>query len=65
MFVDVAAHVEKRLGAMRACEAEVKPSLSERSLEVLEGLARMQKGGAVGFEATRPFMLVQSIERRT
>ena len=49
---------------MRAYEAQVNPSPPERSLEVLEALARIQ-GGAVGFEAARPFMLVRSIERRT
>jgi LmbE family N-acetylglucosaminyl deacetylase len=62
--VDVSAYLEKKLEAMRAYEAQVKPSLPERSLEVLEALARMQ-GEALGFEAPRPFMLVRSIERRT
>ena len=63
VFVDVSAYLEKKLEAMRAYEAQVKPSLPERSLEA-EALARMQ-GGAVGFAEARPFMLVRSIERRT
>ena len=64
VFVDVSAYLEKKLEAMRAYEAQVKPSLPERSLEVLEALARMQ-GGPSGSRRPDPFMLVRSIERRT
>jgi hypothetical protein len=59
----IATYCERKLVAMRASEAQVKPSPHQCSLEVLEALAR--KGGAVGLEAARFFMLVRSIERRT
>jgi hypothetical protein len=65
--VDIAATLEKKLGAMREYEnthsGEMHPFPHPRSYEALEAYAR-RHGAASGLMAAEPFMLVRQIHSR-
>lgn len=61
VFVDVGAHLESKLAALRAYEGEMRPFPHARSLEAVEARARL-RGAQSGFAAAEAFVLARRIE---
>jgi N-acetylglucosamine malate deacetylase 1 len=59
VFVNITAHLDKKLKAMACLESQLRPS-HPRSLKYLEALAHI-RGMASGFEAAEAFVLVREI----
>lgn len=57
-FVDVSAHIDTKLAALRCYDAEMRPFPHPRSYQAVEHLARW-RGASAGFAAAEAFMLVR------
>jgi len=62
VFVDIAAHLPKKLEAMRCFASQLKPAPNPRSLEAIEALARY-RGSTVSVHAAEAFVLVRDVVR--
>ncbi len=62
VFVDIAAHLPKKLEAMRCFASQLKPAPNARSLESIEALARY-RGSTVSVHAAEAFVLVRDVVR--
>ena len=62
VFVDIAAHLSKKLEAMRCFASQLKPAPNPRSLEAIEALARY-RGSTVSVHAAEAFVLVRDVVR--
>lgn len=60
VFVDISAHLERKLEAMREYASQLKPPPHERSIESLRALATL-RGATIGCEAAEAFVLVRHI----
>lgn len=62
VFVDIAAHLPKKLQAMQCFASQLKPAPNPRSLEAIEALARY-RGSTVSVHAAEAFVLVRDVVR--
>ncbi len=62
VFVDISAHLPKKLDAMACFETQIKQPPSPRSLQAIEALARY-RGATVHLHAAEAFVLVREIVR--
>jgi LmbE family N-acetylglucosaminyl deacetylase len=58
VYVDIAAHVDTKVAAMRCFASQIKPFPHERSAESLRALALL-RGATVGLAAAEAFVLVR------
>jgi N-acetylglucosamine malate deacetylase 1 len=61
-FVDITSELEKKLGALRAYDREMRPWPHPRSYEGVEHLARW-RGAMIGCAAAEAFILGRKLER--
>lgn len=62
VFVDIAAHLPKKLQAMQCFASQLKAAPNPRSLEAIEALARY-RGSTVSVHAAEAFVLVRDVVR--
>lgn len=62
VFVDIAAHLPKKLEAMRCFASQLKPAPNPRSLEAIEALARY-RGSTISAHAAESFILIRDVIR--
>ncbi len=60
VFVDVSAHLERKLAAMQRFASQLRPAPHERSIEALRALAVL-RGATVGVAAAEAFVLVRQV----
>jgi LmbE family N-acetylglucosaminyl deacetylase len=60
VFIDISAHVERKIDAMRAYASQIKAPPHERSAETLRALALL-RGATVGCEAAEAFVLIRQL----
>ena len=62
VFVDIAAHLPKKLQAMQCFASQLKPAPNPRSLAAIEALARY-RGSTVSVHAAEAFVLIRDVVR--
>jgi LmbE family N-acetylglucosaminyl deacetylase len=62
VFVDISAHLPKKLEAMRCFVSQLKAAPNPRSLETIEALARV-RGSTISVPAAEAFVLVRDVVR--
>lgn len=60
VFVDISAHVDAKIEAMRTYASQIQPFPHERSAEALRALATL-RGATIGCAAAEAFVLVRAI----
>lgn len=61
-FVDIGAHLDAKIAALREYKAEMRPWPHPRSYKAVTHLARW-RGASVGFEAAEAFVLARALEK--
>lgn len=61
-FVDIAAHLDAKIRALRCYESEMRPFPHARSYEAIDALARL-RGAQVGMPAAEAFMIRRELRR--
>lgn len=61
-WVDIEPFLDRKLWALQAYEAEMRPFPHARSVEAIEALARM-RGAAAGMQAAESFVVVRQLVR--
>lgn len=59
-YVDISAHVERKIEAMRAFASQIRPAPHERSAESIRALATL-RGSTVGLHAAEAFVMVRQV----
>lgn len=60
LYIDISETFEKKIGAMKAYESELRQYPHPRSLEIIEALAK-KRGSEIGVNFAEAFMLVREI----
>jgi N-acetylglucosamine malate deacetylase 1 len=61
-FVDITAHLDRKIAALGAYESEMRPSPHARSIEAVRAQARV-RGSSIGVEAAEAFMVIRQIRK--